>query len=199
MDKQENGNQNNQEKGRGFASEEFKDFFNKTKSLMEELLNIFECLTFNKTYENIRNTTNWFFAMSAAVSLWIFGNFDKFIVNDNFILKPLFLFSLVIINISVFSFGLIRVILHMRSYTIDNFFEDIKLYPLKIWLNRDEITEEEIEKKWKSIINRGIPIITAFSNVLNTLVNFIEYTIKIYLFGLLSFVAYFLIFLIFYV
>ena len=199
MKKPKNEIKNNEERVEDFDSKNIFDFYSKKHNFTQELLNVFEAFSYNKTYESIRNTTNWFFAMSLAVLLWFLGNFDKFVVNGKFINKPLFIISLVIIVISVSFFALIRIFLHLRRFVVTNFIEDVKLFPLKIWLNRENLDDGEFQKKWSDIIQQGFSKILDFTNLINKFVDIIELGMKIFLFGLSLLVIYLFTFIIYYI
>jgi hypothetical protein len=70
-----------------FSCENVFEFYRKKNSTTKELVTVFEALSYNETYESIKNTTNWFFAMSVAVLLWFLGNFDKFVIKGVFVNK----------------------------------------------------------------------------------------------------------------
>ena len=49
----------------------------------------------------------------------------------------------------------------MRRFVVTNFIEDVKFFPIKIWLNKGNFDDGKLQEKWSKIMDSG------FTNIIN--------------------------------
>ncbi|MCK4476215.1 MAG: hypothetical protein KAU16_05760 [Methanophagales archaeon] len=154
---------------------------------------------FRRSHYSLESATNWMLAISVGTLFWLLGSFDKFAVSDVIPNKSLFLLAVFFLGLSTIFFTLVRAILYLRQIAIDKALEDIQGLPDRVNLNKENKTEEELNKMVDRIGIRSIELWGKAHNLICPTSPLIKLGLIFYIGGLVSSGIYITIFVVKYV